>query len=638
MHVCLRVFVAVAAALTLLEAQGCQYSCQLPSFPGCQDQGGHCYCGNCPEECPCAACPRGCQYASVHACQQSLCEDEGADDSTCCRVNGSRNNPHLTTVQATPTTTVTTLTTTITAPEYNPLVCAQRIDAGRTQHILGAKGSPLASRTVDYAVAAINNDANSSSLTMGGRDTTGRHTLLYLKHRRDCVAVVGLLNQKTGSSLSCLDCNVCTKYDYMEYYLGCSAGDAQALNTHFFWTTTTTTATTTTLTTTTVTTTTTTGAVHSCEATWPIPTFALQWDRYCRADARAWGSAGWAMTKDCAVAWSSALSVVLQECRGLNAGCVLFDSNRTKCSRRVSTTRTATTTTTVWATPEVHATSYLTPVNSTRPKATSDKLNRKQYAPTTPGGTPTALNGNGTTTTEIVETSSSSGTMAIVIIVVVALIVCVAVVVACRRKNQTSKVLGDLAAARRATLAREAEGSKAGGEARQTVHNAAFDGPTYAEGSAQFVDEFVDEPVTLYAVGSATAQDAADNAKEKVMTEDGETGGGAEITASPATTTPGYEASPLTRPDTASPATSAYEALPLTRPDTTTALPHYGVPLTTPRVYEEPGRRVLVLADTCTADDGGEPRRGSVVVAAAAHVGDGVGIRTLYNVPFDSRV
>ena len=103
------------------------------------------------------------------------------------------------------------------------------------------------------------------------------------------------------------------------------------------------------------------------------------------------------------------------------------------------------------------------------------------------------------------------------IIVVVALIVCAAVVVACRRKNQTSKVLGDLAAARRATLAREAEGSEGGGEVRQTVHNTAFDGPTHVAGSAKFIDEFVDEPVTLYAAGSATAQAKARAAAKYVL-------------------------------------------------------------------------------------------------------------------------
>ena len=103
-----------------------------------------------------------------------------------------------------------------------------------------------------------------------------------------------------------------------------------------------------------------------------------------------------------------------------------------------------------------------------------------------------------------------------VVILIISMIACTALAgcacacIACRRNSQASKVLGDLAAIRRATLAQEAM-NRQGGEA---VHNATFVGPMYAEGSAQFDDEFIDEPATLYAEGSDMAQAKAQSKQE----------------------------------------------------------------------------------------------------------------------------
>ena len=43
------------------------------------------------------------------------------------------------------------------------------------------------------------------------------------------------------------------------------------------------------------------------------------------------GKSAWAMTKDCALAWTGAVDTALDECRETDSECVMFDSNREKC-------------------------------------------------------------------------------------------------------------------------------------------------------------------------------------------------------------------------------------------------------------------------------------------------------------------
>ena len=41
----------------------------------------------------------------------------------------------------------------------------------------------------------------------------------------------------------------------------------------------------------------------------------------------------WAMSKDCTVAWPGAVDTAVEECRGMKADCVMFDTNREKCGK-----------------------------------------------------------------------------------------------------------------------------------------------------------------------------------------------------------------------------------------------------------------------------------------------------------------
>ena len=69
-------------------------------------------------------------------------------------------------------------------------------------------------------------------------------------------------------------------------------------------------------------------ASFQCQNAWPTASFGARWSAYCLDPA----SAFWAMSSNCQIAWPAATAeAAVRECKSLDATCVLFDANKTKC-------------------------------------------------------------------------------------------------------------------------------------------------------------------------------------------------------------------------------------------------------------------------------------------------------------------